>query len=718
MKQTTKLFTSFLLLLASFANIAAASPEYTAYLFAYFTGNAPGQEQIRFAISEDGFNYRALNGNNPIVDSKDISTSGGVRDPHIMRSADNKTFYMVVTDLYVPKMGWSNYAMTLMKSTDLIHWDSTVINIPQTYPETFGKVHRVWAPQTIYDPKAGKYMVYFSMKEGNDPDKIYYAYANKDFTGFESTPKQLYYPPANTNTRACIDGDIIYKDGKYYLFYKAEDGDPGIKLAISDQLTQGYKLYSSKRMDCSRHPVEGSGIFKLNNSNEWILMYDLYTQGGYQFTKSTDLLHFKVIDDAVSMNFHPRHGTVMPITGEELSRLIYHFGSIQDFFPEPTADLVRQNNVTINAKASTIHMPLMPNANIYNFDPQFKTIAGVKLSPKGPQNFARGPVNYTASIEGKEKAMIQVSADILGNPVLNGYYADPDIIYSNKTNKFYIYPTSDGFTGWSGTYFKTFSSSNLVTWKDEGAILNLLTDVSWANRNAWAPCIIERKINNQYKYFYYFTAAQKIGVAVADDPAGPFTDSGRPIVDFRPDGVRGGQEIDPDVFCDPMTNKYYLYWGNGYMAAAELSDDMLSIKKNTLKLLTPDRTYREGTHVFYRKGTYYFLWSQDDTRSPNYRVRYAIAPSPMGPLEIPKDNLVIARDDSAGIYGTGHNSTINIPGTDDWYIVYHRFTYPKGITMGDSAGYNREVCIDKINFTPTGLIQYTIPTHKGIAPVK
>lgn len=130
-------------------------------------------------------------------------------------------------------MGWQNYAMVLMKSNDLIHWTSSIVNIPETFPETFSEVYRVWAPQTIYDEKVDKYMVYFSMKEGDDSDKIYYAYANDDFTGLESEPKQLYYPPVNSDNKACIDGDIIYLNGKHHLFNKAEDGNPGIKLAIS-----------------------------------------------------------------------------------------------------------------------------------------------------------------------------------------------------------------------------------------------------------------------------------------------------------------------------------------------------------------------------------------------------------------------------------------------------------------------------------------------------
>ncbi|MNI36681.1 Arabinoxylan arabinofuranohydrolase precursor [compost metagenome] len=294
---------------------------------------------------------------------------------------------------------------------------------------------------------------------------------------------------------------------------------------------------------------------------------------------------------------------------------------------------------------------------------------------------------------------------------MEGFYADPDVLYSNKTKKYYIYPTSDGFDGWGGYYFKIFSSTDLKEWKDEGVILDLKKDVVWGNHHAWAPTIAEKKVRGGYKYYYYFTAAQKIGVAVADSPTGPFKDSGKPLIDFKPNGVKGGQEIDPAVFTDPKTNKSYLYWGNGHLAVAELNKDMITIKENTIKLLTPDRTFREGTYVFFRNGIYYFLWSENDTRSENYRVRYGTSTSPLGPIQIPEDNLILQKDIAHGIYGTGHNSVLQLPGKDEWYIVYHRFNYPKGITMGDAAGYNREVCMDKLQFGPDGKILPVVPSH-------
>ena len=606
----------------------AVEKDYVAYLFAYFTGNRVEEEAIHFAISADGYNYKSLNGNKPVIDSKLISSTGGVRDPHILRCEDGKTFYMVVTDMTSSK-GWdSNRAMILLKSTDLVNWSSGIVNIQNKYTGQ-EDLKRVWAPQTIYDPEAKKYMVYWSMKHGDGQDIIYYAYANADFTDFEGEPKQLFFPE---NEKSCIDGDIILKDGTFYMFYKTEGHGNGIKLATTNSLTSGKWTEHEGYKQQTTEAVEGSSVFRLINTDTYILMYDVYMKGKYQFCESTDLENFSVIDHEISMDFHPRHGSVIPVTRQELKVLTAQWGIPEGFPP------------------------------------------------------------------------------IGNNPVLTGYYADPDIIYSNKTKKYYIYPTSDGFDGWGGYYFKTFSSDNLKDWKDEGVMLDLKKDVSWANRNAWAPCIEEKKVNGKYKYYYYFTAAQKIGVAVADDPAGPFVDSGKALIDFRPEGVKGGQEIDPDVFTDPKTGKSYLYWGNGYMAVAELNKDMVSIKKETVQVRTPDKTFREAISVFYRKGTYYFLWSEDDTRSENYRVRYGTSTSPTGVITIPENNLILAKDVAKGIYGTGHNSVLQIPGKDEWYIVYHRFNRPNGIKMGDAAGFHREVCIDKMEFNTDGSIKAVVPT--------
>lgn len=684
-----------------------ADKEYAAYLFAYFAGNGPGQEQVHYAISPDGYNYQALNGNKPVIDSKDISVSGGVRDPHILRGEDGN-FYMTLTDLFVPEMGWQNTAMVLLKSPDLINWSHTVIDIPQTFPENFGEVNRVWAPQSIYDPEAGKYMVYWSMRHNEDADIIYYAYANDDFTGLDTEPKQLLFKEG-----ACIDGDIVYHDGKYHLFFKNEDeGAKGILKAVSDKINEGY-VVGEEYVDQTDSQVEGSGVFQLIDSDKYILMYDVYTMGEYQFCESTDLENFQVIDSEISMNFHPRHGSVIRITRGELDALLEKWGKLDNKILGVEAPEAKKINVVIDDEAGSVYIPVKPGTASDQFDPRFTLFQGVSLDKTGPQDFSNGPVSYTVSF-GESSQTIEVSVSEDHNPVLEGYYADPEIIYSEKDEKYYLYPTSDGFYSWSGTYFETFSSDDLINWQNEGTILDLKKDVSWAGRNAWAPTMIEKKVGDSYKYFYYFTAAQKIGLAVSDNPTGPFVDSGKPLIDFKPEGINRGQEIDPDVFEDPVSGKTYLYWGNGYLACVELNDDMVSFDRSTLKIMTPDGTFREGVEVFYRNDTYYFLWSENDTRSEDYRVRYATADSPTGKLTIPENNLILAKDPERQIYGTGHNSVINVPGTDEWYIVYHRFTRPKGITMGRSAGFHREVCIDRMTFDDNGNIVRISPTLSGI----
>lgn len=610
--------------------------DYVAYLFTYFTGNHISEEAVCYAVSMDGYSYWALNGGKPVLDSKVISSTGGVRDPHILRGEDGKTFYMVLTDM-VSANGWdSNRAMVLLKSNDLVNWTHTVINMQKKY-EGQESLKRVWAPQTIFDPEAGKYMVYWSMQYAGGPDVIYYAYANDDFTDLEGEPKVLFLPE---NRKSCIDGDIVYKDGVFHLFYKTEGHGNGIKVAITRSLTSGQWTEEPDYKQQTTDAVEGAGTFKLIGQDKYILMYDVYMKGRYQFTETTDLKNFKVIDNDVKMNFHPRHGTIIPITRDELLRITEKWGK--------PAELGQ-----------------LPN-----------------------------------------------------NPVLPGFHADPEIVYSHQTKKYYIYSTTDGQPGWGGWYFTAYSSDDLKHWTYEGVILDLKSEqVPWANGNAWAPCIEEKLVKGKYKYYFYYSGNPKngqgkqIGVAVADSPTGPFVDLGHPIITESP--VGGGQQIDVDVFTDPVSGKTYLYWGNGYMAGAELNKDMVSIKKKTLTVMTPeggtlqDYAYREAPYVFYRNGLYYFMWSVDDTGSPNYHVAYGTSKSPLGPIEVAAQPVVLKQNPEQQIYGTAHNSVLQIPGTDEWMIVYHRINkwYLK-----DAPGVHREVCIDRLQFNDDGTIQPVVPT--------
>ena len=316
-----------------------------------------------------------------------------------------------------------------------------------------------------------------------------------------------------------------------------------------------------------------------------------------------------------------------------------------------------------------------------------------------------------------------------GNPILPEFHADPEVLYSNQTGRFYIYSTTDGAPGWGGYYFTVFSSPDLVEWKHEGIMLDLATEqVPWATGNAWAPCIIERSVGGKWKYFFYYSGhnpannRKAIGVAVSDSPTGPFKDLGHPLVDALPEGQGHGQQIDVDVFQDPKSGKFYLYWGNGYMAGAELNDDMMSLKEGTTKIMTPqggslrDYAYREAPYVFYRKGTYYCMWSVDDTGSPNYHVAYGTSDTPLGDIKVASQPVVLIQNPDKEIYGPAHNSVLQIPNTDEWYIVYHRIN-PAYLNREKGPGFHRQVCIDKMYFNADGTIRPVTPTQEGVKPV-
>ena len=628
----------------------ATNQKFSGYLFAYFEGSGNKQEHLRFAISEDAKNWYALNDNQPVIASDSISTSGGIRDPHILRGEDG-CYYIVATDMNTVKNGWKdNPGIVLMKSKDLVNWTHSKIVLKTDYAKHFSDAYWVWAPQTIYDRKAKKYMIYFTLQRTGDGRKslvTYYAYANKDFTGFESEPKVLFKAKYG-----CIDNDIIERNGVYHMFYKGNIKDAngkeiqnGIQQATAKSLKGPWKE-DFKFIDAyanSKTGVEGSGVFKLNDQDEYILMYDLYGSGRYEYQTSKDLNTFSTKPESFHKDFFPRHGTVCSITRDEMERLQRKWGYV------------------------------------------------INLS-------------YTGE----------------GNPILPGFHADPEILYSNKTCKYYIYSTTDGKPRWGGYKYYAYSSSDLKVWKNEGVVLDAKSDqISWANGNLWAPAAIEvKQKDGSYKYYLYFSARpndngrKQIGVAVSDSPAGPFIDLGQPLLAKNHPGCKG-QLIDVDVFMDPVSQKPYLYWGNSFMAGAELEPSMTKIKDETVAVMTPkggslkDYAYREAPYVFYRNGLYYFMWSVDDTGAANYHVAYGTAKSPLGPIEVAKDPIVLIQDPQHEIYGTAHNSVIQKPGTDDWYIVYHRINKDY---LHFQPGVHREVCIDKMEFNADGTIKRVIPT--------
>lgn len=284
-------------------------------------------------------------------------------------------------------------------------------------------------------------------------------------------------------------------------------------------------------------------------------------------------------------------------------------------------------------------------------------------------------------------------------PALEGFTADPAIRVFGDT--YYIYPTSDK-PNWQTTDFSVWSSKNLVDWKNEGKVLDVAHDVKWANIEAWAPDVIERNGT----YYMYFCAKGSIGVATSKSPLGPFVDAlGKPLI-AKGTGIQTNT-IDPYPFIDD-DGQAYLYYGNGKLGnVVKLKPDMVTTDGEAQTIEMKD--HREGVVVFKRAGRYYFMWSIDDARSPNYRVGWGTADSPYGPVTSPERGFIVLQRHGTAV-GTAHHSVVNVPGTDRWYAAYHRHALPVG------GGYQRETVLARMPFAADGSIKPMDPLQVPFSP--
>ncbi|MFF2460511.1 family 43 glycosylhydrolase [Streptomyces mirabilis] len=696
-------------------------PKYAGYLFAYFTGEGTADgEQIRYALSRgnDPLHWRELNAGHPVL----TSTTGekGLRDPFVIRSPKGDKFFLIATDLkmyqnssgswdYVQRHG--SRSIMIWESTDLVHWtDQRLVKVA---PDNAGNT---WAPEAYWDDSLGEYVVFWASKlyADDDPDhtgstynKMLYA-TTKDFRTF-SEPKVWDDPGYSV-----IDSTVIKNKGSYYRYTK-DERDPSSSSPCSKFITgeKSTSLTNTKYdfvSDCigsgSIDRGEGPTVFKSNTENKWYLFIDEYGSRGYVPFETTDLDSGKwTMSTNYQLPASPRHGTVMPVTQAEYDRLLAAYPVTGTSVVDATAK-GQSGYAIVTESASKVVLPMRPDTNLRHLAPALAVGAGAKVSPASgtPRDF-RTPRTYTVTAPDGTSRTWTVEAVPNRSPVLPGLNADPDVHYLD--GQYWIYPTTDGYAGWSGTSFKAYSSKDLVHWKDHGVILDLGPDVSWADKNAWAPAIAER----DGKYYFYFCAEQQIGVAVADSPAGPFKDAlGRPLV---AKGQFTGQMIDPAVFTDD-DGQSYLYWGNGHGYVVPLNTDMVSFDASQVRDITqPD--FREGSFVVKRRGTYYFMWSEDDTRSESYHVAYATGPSPLGPWT--KRGTILSKRPEYGIKGTGHHSVVNVPGTDDWYIVYHRFAL-NGPGKAGGDGTHRETTVDRMEFAADGTIEPVVPTLESIRPVR
>lgn len=296
-----------------------------------------------------------------------------------------------------------------------------------------------------------------------------------------------------------------------------------------------------------------------------------------------------------------------------------------------------------------------------------------------------------------------------GNPVIEGWYADPEVVLFDKTA--WIYPT------YSAPYEKqvfmdAFSSKDLKTWKKHIRIIDT-SEVKWAKKAMWAPSIVKK----DKKYYLFFSANDVhageiggIGVAVANKPEGPFKDLlGKPLIGTIENGA---QPIDQFVFKDKDGTWYMIYGGWRHCNIVKLKADFtgfIPFEDGTIfKEMTPEG-YVEGPIMFIRNNKYYFMWSEGGWTGPNYKVAYAMSDSISGPFK--RIGTVLQQDPSVAT-GAGHHSLLEIPKKNEWYIVYHRRP------LGRTDANHRVVCIDRMYFDENGLIQPVKITFEGVRKTK
>ncbi|GAB3930616.1 glycoside hydrolase family 43 protein [Mucilaginibacter myungsuensis] len=291
--------------------------------------------------------------------------------------------------------------------------------------------------------------------------------------------------------------------------------------------------------------------------------------------------------------------------------------------------------------------------------------------------------------------LFSLSASAQKNPIIEGWYADPEGIKYGNT--YWVYPTfSDKYE--KQVFFDAFSSKDLKTWTKHPRILDTAA-VKWAKKAMWAPAVLKK--GSKYYIFFGANDVHKgevggIGVAVANKPEGPYKDLiGKPLIN---DIENGAQPIDQFVFKD-KDGTYYMYYGGwGHCNIVKLKDDFTGLQPfpdgTMYKEITP-KGYVEGPYMFIRNGKYYFMWSEGGWTGPDYKVAYAIADSPFGPFQ--RLETVLQQDPEIA-KGAGHHSVIHSAKDDKYYIVYHRRP------LTERAANNRVTCIDEMKFDDKGFI--------------
>uniref|UniRef100_UPI00366F737D glycoside hydrolase family 43 protein n=1 Tax=Plantactinospora solaniradicis TaxID=1723736 RepID=UPI00366F737D len=371
----------------SVAPAAAADPT-TAYLMAHFTGESANGEQIYFATSTDGLRWTDLNNSQPAL----TSTVGerGVRDPSIVRSPNGDRFWLIATDLRIASgKGWDtaqnagSKSLVVWESTDLVNWSAPrLVNVAGS----ISGAGNAWAPEAIYDPASGDYVVYWATKaplDGVTKHRIYYT-RTRDFRTFSAARVYIDRP----GTQGIIDTQIIEVAGNVggYRYVRAS-GDGQISIEGSNSILGSWtRLGNLSGQGLPGSQVEGPMWQKFNDRNEWGLWVDQYATGrGYLPLTTTNLANPSGYRIRSSSEYslgssRKRHGFILPITAAQHTALRNRWGGSTS--TGPVNRLQSYNFSDRYVRHVDYDVRIDPNVSPAQ-DAQWRLVAGLSNSASG-----------------------------------------------------------------------------------------------------------------------------------------------------------------------------------------------------------------------------------------------------------------------------------------------------------------------------------------------
>jgi beta-xylosidase len=288
-----------------------------------------------------------------------------------------------------------------------------------------------------------------------------------------------------------------------------------------------------------------------------------------------------------------------------------------------------------------------------------------------------------------------------GNPIIrNKFTTDPAaIVYHDSV---FLYTGHDEAPPDVQQYvmhdWLCFSSADLIHWTEHPNPL-AAKDFSWAADGAWASQVVERN----HKFYWYVAVKHKsipgsaIGVAVSDNPQGPFRDArGSALIsnDMTPWIKSDKDDIDPTVLIDD-DGKAYIFWGNSRCYFAKLKENMTELDGPIHTVELPG--FSEGSFISKRKGWYYLIYAYQYPE----KIAYAMSRSINGPWVF-KGIL----NEIAGNSATNSPAILDFKGKS--YFIYHNGALPTG------GSFRRSVCIDYLTYNPDGTMQRIVMTSEGV----